>query len=685
MLMRRTAGSATRARCLLRLWPGHDIHASRLRRLHRSLPSPSVPLTTPPPSGLPSLDDSLAALRSRFVEASATMVAGFGALADQLQRAPGAPDVLASLRRELHRVSGTAGSYGFHEAGRLAAAFELVVGRWIEDLTLDLTRRGATTRQFARLLGLAFGARAGAGEAMLPGRLLLVELDDETAAPLVSEALARGRFVERVAGAVAQTLIDARAPEGVVAAADVLLTVPSSAAHVLLRGATQEPAEHGPTARVLDRWAGAPAVFNAIEAQLAPAALTGATMLAGVGADAGAWDALSALAARDGLTLVRHELEANLGAALEAHRPAALVLTAWEGGFDGIAAVRRVREDDRFGDLPIILLGADGDVETRRRAFAAGADDLQSTPVVEVELGRRLGRLLEIRRHRLVSRSLHPVSTLTLPERTMRDFEEGLRVGAALYQHMTLAVLRPVALPEDRAGMSAWQRECMLVAAALGVDGARSGFLDQTALGLLLPLPADEVEPRIAGFAEAAVGSPVAWCAGLAEQAPGADVALMQVVQLAEEAWLVARDERTLVHRWQNSDVGVAPDVIIVEDDPALADLIAYAVATRGLTHVKYANGPAAMSGLLGMRTYRRQPIVLMDIDLPGLDGFSLFERIQLERPGAFKVVFMSVRSTEADQLRALRAGAIDYLPKPLSLRVLLAKVAVWRGQGTSR
>ena len=147
----------------------------------------------------------------------------------------------------------------------------------------------------------------------------------------------------------------------------------------------------------------------------------------------------------------------------------------------------------------------------------------------------------------------------------------------------------------------------------------------------------------------------------------------------------MARDEQHLVHRWQNTDVGVAPDLIIVEDDPALADLIGYALATRGLTFVRYENGPDAMQGLLGMRTYRRQPIVLMDIDLPGLDGFSLFERIQLERPGSFKVVFMSVRATEADQLRALRAGAIDYLPKPLSLRVLLAKIAVWRGQGTPR
>ena len=85
------------------------------------------------------------------------------------------------------------------------------------------------------------------------------------------------------------------------------------------------------------------------------------------------------------------------------------------------------------------------------------------------------------------------------------------------------------------------------------------------------------------------------------------------------------------------------------------------------------------MEGLRAMRVRSRNPIVLLDVDLPGLDGFSLFERLRVERPGVFRVVFMSVHASEADQLRAIRAGALDYLAKPLSLRVLMAKVSTWR------
>ena len=82
------------------------------------------------------------------------------------------------------------------------------------------------------------------------------------------------------------------------------------------------------------------------------------------------------------------------------------------------------------------------------------------------------------------------------------------------------------------------------------------------------------------------------------------------------------------------------------------------------------------------MRIRGHRPIVLLDVDLPGLDGHSLHERLRVERPGQYDVVFLSVRGAEADQLRALQAGALDYLSKPVSLRVLLAKLASWRARG---
>lgn len=591
--------------------------------------------------------------------------------------------MLASVRRDLHRLSGTAGTFGFPEAGRLAGAFDLVVERWVGSLTLDLTRRGSIVRSFADLLGAALGPRGGAGEGLLPHRLLVVDLDDDIAMPIVAEALHRGRFVERLPGHLAQEVIDARGPAGAVSAADVLLNLPPGTAHVLLRAPTQQAAPHGPTAVVLDRRSGVARIFEALDAGQAQGALAGTLVLAALGDDASGLDVLSAAAARHGMTILPLSPEEDLATIAVERRVAALVVA--EGiARDTLLLVRMLREDDRFGELPILLLSADASAAYRERAFASGVDDLQAIPIVPVELGRRLSRLVELRKHRTMAREVHPVSSLPVGTRAVRDLEEGLRVGAAMNQTVTLVTVRPDLPPRDRAAMAVWQEDCRRIAATLGGPDVRIGFLEGGSLGILFPGDAEETEERLRPLAEAAASGAVPWRAGLAEQRPGADVAFEPVLRAAEEAWLIAKDDQALLHRWSQSDTGVAPDVVIVEDDPVLTDLMSYAVATRGLTSVAYENGPAALQGLLTMRTHRRQPIVLLDIDLPGLDGFSLFERLQLERPGSFRVAFVSVRSGEADQLRALRAGAIDFLTKPLSLRILFAKLAIWRGQAAT-
>jgi CheY-like chemotaxis protein/HPt (histidine-containing phosphotransfer) domain-containing protein len=119
-------------------------------------------------------------------------------------------------------------------------------------------------------------------------------------------------------------------------------------------------------------------------------------------------------------------------------------------------------------------------------------------------------------------------------------------------------------------------------------------------------------------------------------------------------------------------------ELIIVEDDPSLVEMLAYAFTTAGLSFRHYATGPDALDGLLGMEIGARRPVLLLDVDLPGLDGFSLHERLRVERPGAFTTVFLTARAGEAEQLRAYRAGAIDYVPKPVNLRILMAKLPSW-------
>jgi hypothetical protein len=93
--------------------------------------------------------EALRVLRERYRASVANTVAGFRYLAAQLTVAPEKPEVLQAVRRELHRVHGTAGSFGFPDASRLAGVLEARAVRWAADPAFDRGTRGAIIAHFA--------------------------------------------------------------------------------------------------------------------------------------------------------------------------------------------------------------------------------------------------------------------------------------------------------------------------------------------------------------------------------------------------------------------------------------------------------------------------------------------------------------------------------------------------------
>jgi len=130
----------------------------------------------------------------------------------------------------------------------------------------------------------------------------------------------------------------------------------------------------------------------------------------------------------------------------------------------------------------------------------------------------------------------------------------------------------------------------------------------------------------------------------------------------------------------ESSDV---PEVIVVEDDPALAELLTFGLEARGYRFAHFRNGREALDLLKTMDTRGspQPPLLLLDVDLPALDGYSIFEELQQQCPGKFRVVFTTVHGSETEQLRGLEAGAMDYMVKPMSLRVALEKIRRWVGR----
>jgi DNA-binding response OmpR family regulator len=109
--------------------------------------------------------------------------------------------------------------------------------------------------------------------------------------------------------------------------------------------------------------------------------------------------------------------------------------------------------------------------------------------------------------------------------------------------------------------------------------------------------------------------------------------------------------------------------ILIVEDEPTIADAVAARMRAEGFLVDLAASGPDAVAAA------RRVPpdLVILDIMLPGFDGLEVCRRIQAERP--VPVIMLTARDDETDLLVGLAVGADDYLTKPFSLRELAARV----------
>jgi DNA-binding response OmpR family regulator len=378
----------------------------------------------------------------------------------------------------------------------------------------------------------------------------------------------------------------------------------------------------------------------------------------------------------DGLRVVTLNDPGRLVETLEQVSPALLLMDVSMRDFDGIALTRGLRADLRWRSLPIVLFSSEADAGQRRLAYAALADDFVAKPIVPDELRRRLRHQLDRVRLTRLGEGQHPGTGLSLPVRTLREATRLLEGASGLDTPRALALIRPTTMPTDGASSDAWMQECGRLAHVISLgETTLVGMCDDT--GLIAITRASSEALRVALVDAAARRSPkgVVWTAGIADTSQRAATFDALCTAAAEARELVTDD---IARCWTPDDERVAPDVVVVEDDQALSDMVQYALRSAGFTFRAYANGTQALEALLALRPGPRRVLVLLDVDLPGMDGHSLHERLRITRPGQFAVVFTTARASEAEQLRALRGGAIDYVTKPIALRVLVAKVKVW-------
>src|SRR5512137_1087395 len=111
--------------------------------------------------------------------------------------------------------------------------------------------------------------------------------------------------------------------------------------------------------------------------------------------------------------------------------------------------------------------------------------------------------------------------------------------------------------------------------------------------------------------------------------------------------------------------------LLIIEDEPELVRVLRSYLEQAGFTVI------SSLRGDTGLTTWedKHPDLVILDLNLPGMDGLEVARRIRLNETRRTPIIMLTARADETDQLIGLELGADDYIAKPFSPRVVVARV----------
>ncbi len=625
--------------------------------------------------------------------------------------------------REAHKLAGSVGTFGFAQGSRIAREVEGLLGGSaplgqaealrLTDLAVALRRELARPPTPMTAPRPRVETESEAGEPRALPLLLVVDDDTELADRIAMEAQGRGMRA-RVAAGVAEArvalaeerpaavLLDLSLERGGEGGLELLADLSSREPRipVLVLTARGSFTDRVEVARMggmgfLQKPVPPASAVDAVEGVLHRGRQGRSSVLA-VDDDPLVLHAVETLLAPAGVQVHVLGDPLRFWEALEEACPDAVLLDIDMPGVSGIELCRVMRNDARWSTTPVIFLTARTEAETVQRVFAAGADDYVAKPFVGPELVTRVtNRLERVQLHRALADSdpLTGVANrrrseemmgqlLHLAVRQKRPFSLALldldhfkRVNDRYGHGMGDEVLRRVARLLERSFraedvVARWGGEEFVVGmfGADKEDGA-------TRVRLVLEQLRDEpfelpgAEPLRVTFSAGVAQYPVDG-GDLQALYRSADATLYQ----AKEA---GRD-RVLPAGWTEDQPTAAEqlDVLVVEDDQALARLLMHALQTRGYAARWIADGREAADALTGSRPALRARLVLLDVDLPGMDGHAVLRALARDRVlERTRVIVLTVRAHEAEVVQALEEGAFDHVSKPFSVPILLQRI----------
>lgn len=662
------------------------------------------------PDAASAMDQALRAIFERHRDELVQQVADIedavaAALDDDLD-----DDVIELATRQAHRLSGTGGMFGMHRTSAMARELESAFmapepseARWImrvSELTVSLA--AAVEEEASRR---ATPPDEQPGPAETGPRLALGLGDDDFAAAVASTARQRGfrvELLEAEAGRPSDSrpdvavvratgrdgVLDRLAPSAAEAAEPVPALVVSSPDSRLDRVELARRGAHGFLTEPLR----AGQVVDAVEDLIGDQRLQGVTIVA-VDDDPSVLDVVEELLTEEGIVVETVQDPSDVWDVLQRVDPDLLVLDIEMPGIDGIELCRVIRSDPRWDQLSILFLTAHTDHETVTAVFEVGADDYVAKPLNPHELVVRIANRLD--RIRLLRQrdDVDAVTGAASRQQAHRVFQRLAAQAREWRQALSVAVvdLDDFRTTNDRLGRSVGDELLRSVAErfedAFPAPALVARWGGQEFLVLMPGMSRADAVDRVARVIEEQRGAHptsaglvhLTFSAGVALAGEGGDaqdlhrasLAAAQALHSAKErggdrvAADGAADRETYTH-----------DVVVVEDDATLASVLGHALGTRGWRTIGIDDGDRAAALLAGDEPEVRARVIVLDWDLPGLDGPAVLRRmVDSHNLANTQVIMLTAHAQEEEVLRTLELGAADHVSKPFSIPVLMQRI----------
>jgi diguanylate cyclase (GGDEF)-like protein len=614
--------------------------------------------------------------------------------------------------REAHKLAGAVGTFGFVRASENARDIELMLrgtDRLGPDRVPALSDLALAVR--SELDEEPAGEISSAPPVAADGTRLVLAVDDDTSLldRLAAEGAGRSLRVECAASPAAArsaleretpdlVLLDLAFPGGQQDAMELLseLAASSPSVPVLVLTVSEAFTDRVEVARLGGRGflskSMTAAQVIAAAAQFLERVHASDIRVVAVDDDPSVLAVLKGLLEAEGLSLTSISDGTHLWEVLDEVSPDLLILDVDMPRIGGIDLCRMVRNDQRWAGLPVVFLTARRDPETVQSVFAAGADDYLNKPIVPAELTMRIrNRLERIRLYRALA-DTDPLTGVGNRRKSSEAIEQLTRVARRYGQPLSLAELDLDRFKQlnDRYGHAAGDAVLRRLGELLrrifrGEDVVARWGGEEFVVAMYGMSREDGVQ-RVAEMLEAlrredfsaeGIEGSVTFSAGVA-LFPDDGEDLRALYRAADEALYQAKaaGRDRVLPAGQEPSLDGAVDVVVVEDDEVLADLLLHSMETRGYSTRWLAEGDAAVVALAGEAPELHGRVVLLDVDLPGLDGVSVLRRLAADGVlGRTRVIMLTARTAEDEVLRALELGATDHVAKPFSIPVLMQKL----------